>query len=213
MSPHNIARKKKGTKWPFHQILWSSRTPVQSKWQGGLRSWNQDTTFDHIWTPSLLCYILGQGFYLFQPQFFSLGKWAWYYRAYWITVGRKWCHTHKASRLESAPESLIKCCCKSSWEMNEEGMNGPQACLLQMLPEVGNGHALRTSEIKLLVSRMMKQFNAWVHLCLRKKRTIKLKMMRELMISPEGIRGIGSLWSLERILGTGMPFAGMLRTL
>lgn len=39
-------------------------------------------------------------------------------------------------------------------------MNGPQACLLQMLPKVENGHALRTSEVKLLVSRKMKQFNA-----------------------------------------------------
>lgn len=44
--------------------------------------------------------------------------------------------------------------------MKEEGVNGPQACLLQMLPEVGNGPAFRTSEIRRLVSGAMKQFNA-----------------------------------------------------
>lgn len=65
----------------------------------------------------------------------------------------------------------------------------------------GSGRALKTSEIKLLLSGMMKQFNAWVLFCPRKRRIIKLKMMRELMISPGGIKRIGSLQSAQCILG------------
>lgn len=52
-------------------------------------------------------------------------------------------------------------------------------------------------------SWMMKQFNRWVHLCLRKKKkVIKLKVMRELMWSPKGMRWTELLQRTLHILVT-----------
>lgn len=92
--------------------------------------------------------------------------------------------------------------------MDDDRMNKAVLCVPQSMPAAHtfrseeNVPGLETSEMKVLVSGMIKQFNPWAHLCLRKEENNKTQDDERINVSPEEMQWIELLQRMLCIVVT-----------